>query len=408
MTALEKSALPASSVRPKWPNLALFLVGLALLSVAGGMLDVTFNNFLNDVHHLDAERRGVLEFPRELPGFLTAFLLAALVFLAETRIAAVAAIATGLGILGLAWCGSSWAYMLAGLLLWSTGQHLIMPVRSSIAMDLAGGAAMRGRRLGQVNSWTAAASVVGYGLVWALLAWVGPRYHLVFTVAGVCALIGGATLFFMRMPGAHLTRPRLVWNWNYRLYYLLAFFFGARKQIFITFGPWVLIKIFHQPAILFAKLMIASAVLAILFQPALGRAIDKFGERRVLMVDAVMTFLVCIGYGCAHWLGLAWLALGVLCACFVLDQLFMGTGMARDIYLSKIAVRKEDVAPTLSMGVTINHVVSMSIPTLGGLIWVWYGHEWVFFAAAGLALAMLFFTNRIHVPRAAGEAGARQ
>ena len=399
--------VPTPAARPKWPNLALFLAGLALLSVAGSMLDVTFNNFLNDVHRLDADRRGVLEFPRELPGFLTAFLLAALVFLAETRIAAVAACATGLGILGLAWCGSSWAYMLAALLLWSAGQHLIMPVRSSIAMDLAGGAETRGRRLGQVNSWTAAASVVGFGLVWALLAWAGPHYRLVFTVGGVCALAGAMSLFFMRMPGAHLARPRLVWNWNYRLYYLLAFFFGARKQIFITFGPWVLIKIFHQPAILFAKLMIASAVLAILFQPALGRAIDWFGERRVLMVDAVVTLLVCLGYGCAHWLGQAWLALGLLCFCFVLDQLFMGTGMARDIYLSKIAVRREDIAPTLSMGVTINHVVSMSIPTLGGVIWMRYGHDKVFFAAAALALVMLFFTNRIRVPRAGGEGMGR-
>lgn len=393
---------PVSPVsgRSPWPNLALFLVGLALLSVSGSMLDVTFNNFLNDVHHLNADQRGMLEFPRELPGFLTAFLLAGLVFLAETRVAAVAACAIGLGILGLAWSGSSWAYMLAGLLLMSTGQHLIMPVRSSIAMDLASGAATRGQRLGQVNSCTAAASVVGYGLVWALLAWVGSRYHLVFTVAALCAMAGGITLFFMRMPGAHLVRPRLVWNWSYRLYYLLAFFFGARKQIFLTFGPWVLIKIFHQPAILFAKLMMISALLAILFQPVLGRAIDRLGERRVLMADAVVTFLVCVGYACAHWLGTPWLALGMLCSCFVLDQLFMGTGMARDIYLSKIAVRREDVSPTLSMGVTINHVVSMSIPTLGGLIWVWYGHEWVFFAAAALALVMLFFTNRIRVPEA--------
>ena len=98
----------------QWPNLGLFLMGLALLSVAGGMLDVTFNNFLNDVHHLDAGRRGVLEFPRELPGFLTAFLIAGLVFLAETRIAVVAACATGLGILWMAWSGSSWATMMIG------------------------------------------------------------------------------------------------------------------------------------------------------------------------------------------------------------------------------------------------------------------------------------------------------
>jgi MFS family permease len=387
----------AGSAERTRKNLIFFLVGLSLLSLAGSMLDTTFNNFLNDVHHLDAEKRGVLEFPRELPGFLTVFMIASLVFLSETRIAAAAACATGLGMLGLAWCGSSWSYMLFGLILWSTGQHLIMPVRSSIAMDLSEGAATRGKRLGQVNSYTAAASVVGYGLMWALLAWIGPKYHMVFTVAGVCALLGGGVLFFMRMPNAHLVRPRFVWNWKYWLYYLLAFFFGARKQIFITFGPWVLIKIFHQPAILFAKLMLVNALLAILFQPTLGRAIDRFGERAVLMVDALVTFLVCLGYACAHWIGYADVALMILCACFVLDQLFMGTGMARDIYLSKIAVRKEDVAPTLSMGITINHVVSMSIPALGGVIWMWYGHEYVFFAAAALALVMLFFANMIRV-----------
>jgi MFS family permease len=389
---------PAPAAPPRWPNLPLFLAGLVLMSLAGSMLDVTFNNFLNDVHHLNADRRGILEFPRELPGFLTVFLIAGLVFLAETRIAVVAACATGVGILGLAWSGCSWAWMMAGLLLWSAGQHLMMPVRSSVAMELASSAAARGRRLGQVNSYTAAASVVGFGLVWLLLAWTGPHYRLIFTVAGVLTLVAAGVFLLMRMPGAHLARPRLVWNWNYRVYYLLEFFFGARKQIFITFGPWVLIKIFHQPAILFAKLMIASAVLAVLFQPALGRAIDRFGERRVLIVDACVTCLVCVGYASAHWIGNAGAALALLCACFMLDQLFMGTGMARAIYLSKIAARKEDIAPTLSMGVSINHVVSMSIPTLGGLVWMQYGHPVVFFAAAVLALLLLFCTRYVRVP----------
>jgi len=403
VTTPSDTAQTDPAAAPRWTNLTLFLSGLVLLGVAGSLLDVTFNNYLNDVHHLDADSRGILEFPRELPGFLTVFLIAGLAFLAETRIAALAGAALGLGLLGLAWCGSTWGYMMAGLLLLSTGQHLMLPVQSSIAMDLATGAATRGQRLGQVNSYTAAARVVGYGLVWGLLAWVGARYSLVFAVAGLLALAGAAVLFGMRMPNAHLTRPRLVWNWRYRLYYLLAFFFGARKQIFLTFGPWVLIKIFHQPAMFFAQLMIVSALLAILFQPALGRAIDCLGERCVLMTDAAVTLLVCLGYASAHRLGSHGAALGLLCICFVLDQLFMGTGMARDIYLSKIAARREDIAPTLSMGVTINHAVSMSIPALGGLVWMRYGHDKVFFAAAGLALVMLFFTSRIRVPGKPGQ-----
>jgi hypothetical protein len=33
---------------------------------------------------------------------------------------------------------------------------------------------------------------------------------------------------------------------------------------------------------------------------------------------------------------------------------------------------------------------------------VWYGHEYVFFAAAVLALVMLFFANMIHVGKEGG------
>jgi hypothetical protein len=371
------------------------------------MFETTFNNFVSDVHHLQAAARGALEFPRELPGFLTALLLAALVFLAETRVAAAAAAATGLGMLGLAWAGGSWGSMMVALTVWSVGAHLIMPVRSSIGMDLAEGG-LRGRRLGQISGVSVAASIVGCGLVWLLMRGGGRDYRLVFTLAGAGSLAAATVLLAMRLPGAHVARPRFVWNNRYWLYYVLSFLFGARKQIFITFGPWVLIKVFHQPAVIFAQLWIVAGLLGVLFQPALGRAIDHFGERRVLVADALVILGVCLGYGCAHRLGQAGAALGLLYACFVLDQLFFGTGMARDIYLSKIAARKEDVAPTLSLGVSINHAVSMSVPALGGWLWMRHGHDKVFLAAAAVALVMLFFACRVPDLRSApGRAPCR-
>ncbi|MEI8242869.1 MAG: MFS transporter [bacterium] len=396
----------SAAARPAWPNLLLFLVAVSLLSATGNMFETTFNNFLSDTYNMRADARGALEFPRELPGFLTVLTVAALVFLSETRVAAVAALATGLGLLGMAFFGGSWTAMLVTLTVWSLGIHLIMPVRSSIAMDLAPGAT-RGRRLGQISGVAVAASIAGCGLVWLLMRAYGKEsYQLIFLIAGLGALAAGGVLLAMRMPGAHLARTGLVWNNRYRLYYVLAFLFGARKQIFITFGPWVLIKVFHQPAIIFAQLLIASAMLGMLFQPLLGRAIDRFGERRILMLDAVVIFLICLGYGFAgHW-GTSGLALWLLYACFVIDQLFFGAGMARDIYLSRIVVRKEDIAPTLSLGVTINHAVSMSIPWLGGWVWEAYGYDKVFLGAAAVALAMFLFACRVQVPRA-GEAGGR-
>ncbi|NLF38385.1 MFS transporter [bacterium] len=384
-------------------NLALFLTGMALLGIAGGVFETTFNNYLSDVFNLSADARGFLEFPRELPGFLTALFAGALFFLPETHIAAASALAVGAGMIGIALCGPSWYAMLAFMTLWSTGVHLSMPVRSSLGMELARGE-RRGKRLGEISSTAIAASMVGCAVVWVAMKHLHASYGAIFGVGGVAALIAGIVLARMRMPGAHLRRPKFVWHREYWLYYVLAFLFGARKQIFITFGPWVLVRIFHQPAYIFAQLWIVSAVLGIVFQPLLGRAIDHFGERSVLIVDSMLIFLVCAGYGFSHLIGNQTFALWLLYACYVGDQLLFGVNMARDTYLAKIAVRQEHVAPTLSLGVTINHAVSMSIPALGGLMWMRYGHSSVFLGAAAVAVVMLFFSMAVRVPAPARRA----
>jgi MFS family permease len=398
---------PQADGAPQTPvrrNLVLFLVAMSLLSAAGGMYETTFNNYVSDAFRVSAAQRGALEVPRELPGLLTALMVAGLVLLAETRVAAIAAFATGAGLLALAWGqGQSWNTMLLALMVWSIGTHLIMPVRSSIAMELAHGAE-RGKRLGQISGVGVAASVAGCGIVWVLMRGAEHNYRLVFALGGVLALVAGVVLLAMRMPGAHLTRQRFVWNRRYWLYYTLSFLFGARKQIFITFGPWVLIRVFGQKPVIFAQLWIVASVLGMLFQPMLGRAIDRFGERLVLMADALLIALICVGYGYGHLLGNRSLALGMLYSCFVLDQLLFGTGMARDTYLSKIAVRKEDVAPTLSLGVSINHLVSMSIPFAGGLLWMRYGHGAVFACAAVVAAIMFFFASRLTTAQAPSHA----
>jgi MFS family permease len=362
------------------------------------MFDTTFNNFLSDSFDITARGRGFLEFPRELPGFLTALFAGLLFFTAETNIAGIAALCLGAGMIGLAIWGGGWWTMIALMFLWSTGSHLIMPVRSSISMDLAH-EGKKGRRLGQIQGVCIAASIVGYALVWVVMDLTPKNYRLVYLIGGVVAVGAAAVFFLMRMPGAHLSRPKFVFRREYWLYYLLAFFFGARKQIFITFGPWVLITFFHQEPSDFAILFIAGAVLGVLFQPALGRAIDRFGERKVLMSDSVLILSICMGYGFADHLHDQRLALWLLYACFVMDQLLFGVNMARDTYMSKIALKPEHVAPSLSLGITINHAVSMSVPALGGLVWIYYGHSWVFIGAGCVAVLMVVFTSMVRTDR---------
>jgi MFS family permease len=374
-----------------------FIQATFFLGIAGGIFEAIFNNFLSDTHQISAVTRGLLEFPRELPGFLVVVTTGLFFFLPETALAAGAAFVIGLGMIGLAVFGSDWWLMVVFMVLWSAGIHLLMPLTGSITMHLAD-ADNRGTRLGQVRAAGIAASAVGCGSVWGLMQYAHLSYATMFLLGGCASILAGIVFLRIRLPGAHLKRPRWIWRREYWLFYVLAVLFGARKQVFITFGPWVLIRLFDQPAHVIAKLWIASALIGIVFQPLLGRLIDRLGERTILMADSVCVFLVCTGYGLSHLVPDPRVALWLLYACFIGDLLLFGVNMARTTYLSRIVERPDHVAPTLSLGVSLNHAVSMCVPMLGGLLWVAHGHQMVFACAAGVAVVMLIFSSMIRVP----------
>jgi len=193
----------------------------------------------------------------------------------------------------------------------------------------------------------------------------------------------------MHVPDLSQPRERIVVRSKYRLFYLLEFGFGARKQIFITFGPWVLIRVYELPAASIAGLLMTASLIGIVFKPLAGMAIDRFGERRVMILDGVVLALVCIGYGYALKIcddaGNARL---VACACFIADDLLFALGSARAVYLSRLTDSAGEITSTLALGISVNHVASMTIPMVAGAIWVGFGFERVFLAAAGLALGI--------------------
>jgi predicted MFS family arabinose efflux permease len=391
-------------IRHANPQLLLFLVAVVFLGAAGGVYETTFNNFLKDTFDLAADARGQLEFPRELPGFLVAALAGALFFLPEVRMAAVAALTSVVGMVGLATLGQSWFPMVASLFLWSMGGHLMMPLNSTIGLSLAR-EGRHGARLGQIAGVSTASIIIGCVIVWVGTQYAHLPYQVLFWVAATFAV--AAVIVFLQMrttTGLAQRRPTFVFRRRYGLLYVLSVLFGARKQVFLTFGPWVLVKVFNEPPATFAKLWIAAALLGVLINPQLGRAVDRFGERAILMLDALLLAGVCVGYGFAETLLPRLWALRTLYVCFVMDQLLFATGMARTTYLRKIATREEDVTATLSLTVSIDHAVSMSIPTVGGMVWLRFGYPYVFLGAACVALMNLVAASRVRVPERAAAA----
>lgn len=379
-------------------NLALFFAGVAAVGVSSGIFDTSFNNFLSDTYHLQAAARGVVEFPRELPGFLVAGLSGALFFLPEHRLTVVAMAVLAIGLFGLAYLAPTYALMLLFMFLYSAGQHLFLPLQNALGLAMAR-EGRPGERLGQVASLSTAAAVLGSGVVWIGSEYLHLTYRGLFAVAGTAGLLAVLLFLGLQAPdGISRERPRLVVKRRYGIYYALNVLFGARKQVFLTFGPWLIIKILGQPVSTIAKLWLVAAVLGVAVRALLGRAIDRLGERRILVAEGVIVVLICLGYAFGPWLGRGSVPLWSASVCYVVDQLLFAVSMARSTYLFKIAERREDVTPTLSLAVTLDHAVSMTVPFFGGLLWAAFGFQYVFLAAAALALVYLAVALRVRLP----------
>jgi hypothetical protein len=376
----------------------LFMLASACIGISQSIDASVFNNFLSDTFHLTVSQRTILEFPRELPGFLVVFVSGALIFLGDVRIASIANMLAAFGLLGLGYLSPDFYVMMAWMTLYSMGQHLFMPMSNSIGMNLAEGVGL-GKVLGRINGLNTAA-YLGTSLITALIfRYVKVNYSIAFTVGAIAFTCSSVLILFMKPNKPKSVGKKLVFRKEYTLFYWLNVLYGARKQIFLTFGPWVLIKVFSQGVSTFAILGFFIAGLGIVVKPFVGNMIDMKGERFVLAFEAVVLIVICSGYAAAEslsgHLGIEGAALFLICACYVIDQLLNATSMARATYLKKIAVIPEDVSPTLSMGLSIDHAVSMVVPWLGSLVWNAFGYEYVFVLGAFIAVGNLALTRYI-------------
>ncbi|AEF93718.1 hypothetical protein Desca_0838 [Desulfotomaculum nigrificans CO-1-SRB] len=378
----------------------LFMLAGVFMGLYSGLYDPSFNNYLNDTFHISEVARGGLEFPREMPGFLVVFTTGLLIFLPDVRIALVAGLVLSLGLFGQGLLSPTFSWVVIWMITWSIGSHLYMPLESSIGVSLSKPAEV-GKRLGQLGAVKTAASVLGFLLVWVGFRYLHMTYKLIFTLAGLSVLAACVCLLMMQPRKSTVKRQRFLFKRKYLLFYWLNVLFGARKQVFLTFGPWVLIKIFHQPATTFALLGIVGTIAGIAFRALLGKAIDKFGERTVITWESGMLVIVCLCYGFARDIGAGSLAIWLVFGSYIADQLLFACNMARATYLNKIVDSPDDMTPTLSMGVTIDHLVSMTVPFFGGLVWTKFGFQYVFLLAAAIALLNLLAALRINVHKVA-------
>ncbi len=364
-----------------------FLSGLFFAGIISTALQGTFQNYLNDIFGIGAQARGALEFPRELPGLLITFIIGSILFMGEINILSLSIVIAGAGLLGLGYFSPTYGSMIIFMMIWSLGAHLHMTIIEPVALNYAH-KKNRGYILGRMNSVRSIGIIAGTLSIWIFMGKFHVRYRTLYLGAFIISLIAGIFYALQKRekgeaPDLHF---KFVFRKKYTRFYILAALFGVRKQLFLVFGPWLLIKMYHREAADLALLLLIAAVIGVFFKPYLGTLIDRFGERKILMADAVFIIILSSIYAASPKIFAPSIALPILSACFVLDELLFSLRTARTTYISKILEKQKDLTPTLAMGISIEHVISMTAPLGAGFLWATYGYYWVFIIAAVVAV----------------------
>lgn len=195
-------------------------------------------------------------------------------------------------------------------------------------------------------------------------------------------------LYFPTFEQGEVQHKKIILRKRYWLYYMLTFFSGARRQIFMVFAGFMMVEKFGYSISQITSLFLINYVVNLFFAPAIGRFIARIGERNALTIEYLGLIAVFTSYAVVEHAEAA-------AALYVIDHLLFAMAIAVKTYFQKIADPK-DIAATMSVSFTINHIAAVIIPALLGLLWL-TSPSLVFYIGAGFAVCSLILA--MNVPR---------
>ena len=385
--------------------------GFKILAITTFSMQITMNlfgtissNFFRDELGMSGELNGYLIAIRELPGFLLILVAAALLRLGLARATSVSLMIAGAGFMLFA-PTHSFGQVIVPTLISSVGYHSWLQLQSALGLSVAkrgeeGAVLGRLSGIGFAGGMLAMAAVLaalGAGW-WAsgdLRAHQGAILRSAWVATGLAAVV--AAIAIRKFPTSMADRsaarnaPRITWRSEYRLYYLLTFLDGSRQQIYFAFAPFVLVEHFDLNAFYLTAILIAAAVINWRMGAVIGRMVDRKGEKRVLFVGYALHLLVFLGFAFAPNV---WIAAMAYLGYNFLSLFSIGT----TTYLKKICSR-EDLAPSLAMGVSLSHLTAIVVPVVGAALWTRLGYQFPFLFGTIFVAMSLVATRRIDVDR---------
>lgn len=393
LSPLRKIPLGEAGGLPVWRRPVVLLALMAAgMPIAFSTWSALLNNFVIERAGFTGVEIGWLHTVREIPGFLAVGAIAVIMVMREQVLAV-----TSLALLGAASAVTAWFPSFGGLLFItlfaSIGFHYYETMNQSLQLQW-----IDKRQAPKVLGWLVAvgsgASLLSYGLLVVTWRAFDLSYEFVYIVSGgvTVAIALFAFLAFPQFEAPHPQLKRMVLRRRYWLYYLLQFLAGARRQIFMVFAAFMMVERFGFDVHEITALFLINYLANMLAAPLMGRALARWGERNVMIIEYAGLALVFLAYGGIYWFG--WGAL-LAAALYVLDHLFFALSFALKTYFQKIAA-PGDIAPTAAVAFTINHIAAVFLPATLGYLWI-VSPEAVFLLAAGLAAAALLLA--LLIPR---------
>ena len=365
-----------------------FLMILTIASSVGLQTWRTlFNNFAVEIVHLEGNHIGIIQSVREIPGFLALLVIFFLLIMKEHKLSALSIVVLGLGVF-VTGAFPSYSGLLVTTLIMSFGFHYYETTNQSLTLQYFDQ---------KISPWVfgklrsiASASNIGIGLVIYFLA-AYLNFEQIFWLLGVLIIGAGLWGFFKNPTNENIIpqRKKMIFRRKYWLYYFLTFMAGARRQIFIAFAVFLLVKKFEFSVQEITALFVINNVINYFLSPLIGKAIIKFGERKVLSLEYSSLLFVFIAYAYTD-------SKLIVAFLYILDHIFFNFAIAIRTYFQKVSDPR-DIAPSMAVGFTINHIAAVVIPAIGGLLWI-VNYKIPFLAGAGMSLISLAAVQLIRIP----------
>jgi hypothetical protein len=319
-----------------------------------------FNNFAVEVVTLEGYQIGFIQSVREIPGFLAFLVVFALLVIKEHRLSSLTIIILGIGmaVTGLL---PSFSGLIFSTLIMSFGFHYFDTTCGSLTLQYFDE---------KTSPWvfgklTSLASItnIGVGILiycTALLL----NFMQIYLLIGSLILAAGLWGLFQDPTKSDLIpqHRKMIFRKKYWLYYFLTFMAGARRQIFMAFAVFLMVKKFQFSVQEVTTLFVINNVINYFLCPLIGKSIIRFGERKILSLEYVSLIPIFLAYATAQ-------SKILIMILYILDQVFYNFHIAIQTYFQKIGNPK-DIASSISVSFTINHIAAVILPAIGGMLWM--------------------------------------